>query len=924
MKITNWVVVVSCLIALIGNFSRPGAEADAANSNLEYLGTMTDFQNFQPSLSGAVDLAPPGGLLTGAAFGKGVWVLPNGNLVVSDPAWNGNRGALYLYNGITHAVISVLLGNTAGDQVAAGGVVILSSGDFVVLSPSWNNNKGAVTWCSQTSGCVENPLDLPHLPVVSAANSLVGSQANDRVGINGVVLLSGGGYVVSSSFWANSTSPNAGAVTRCPSTGCFGPVSTSNSLYGGGTGDQVGLLGGVIPLPNGGYVVKNLVWGGNKGAVTYCPAAGCHAVVSSANSLVGALNGDYIGDVTVLKNGGYVVYSPTFSRLAAGFVGSVTPCETPGTGCTGVISSSNSLVGSSPSDQIGSAGVVPLTGGAFAVLSPFWTDTLAGSAGAVTICNSANAYCVSGAISNSNSLVGTHTADRVGANGATILAGGGLVVNSPFWNGNLGAVTVCPAANCAGIVISPANSLIGSSPNDQVGMASYALPGGGFVVKSHLWDSNKGAVTVCPAAGCVNMQISSANSLVGVRVFPGTYAGDQIGSGGIAVMSSGQFLVSSPNWSDTSADRRGAVTLCPSSGCTGTVLSANSLVGSLANDRVGWSVQSLAGGGYLVGSPTWSYSQAVAQVGAVTRCLPSGCTGPVSSSNSLVGAAANDQVGGGLIALPWGGFMVFSPAWDKGATVDAGAVSLCTSYCTGVIYSGNSVEGKTTGSGGGMNAVYDSVNNQLVVGRPTDNLVTFFTIPLAPSQTSITSNLSIATNPGQSYPVAVQVRSNGGLPSGTVDISDGTSSCQAQLANGIGACNLTSTTLGNKTITAKYNADAHFSGSTTQASHKVATSTVTSITSNLTTATFIGQSYPVSVSVTANAGTPTGTVGVSDGTSNCQIQLAGGTGSCNLTSLHPGSLTISAVYAGDTTFAGSQAQVGHTVRYASFLPLTRK
>ena len=91
-----------------------------------------------------------------------------------DDAGGTDAGAVYLFNGSTGALISTLIGSTAGDHVGAGGVTALSNGNFVVLSPFWDNgaiaNAGAVTWGSGTTGV---------RGVVSAANSLVGSTAGD-------------------------------------------------------------------------------------------------------------------------------------------------------------------------------------------------------------------------------------------------------------------------------------------------------------------------------------------------------------------------------------------------------------------------------------------------------------------------------------------------------------------------------------------------------------------------------------------------------------------------------------------------------------------------------------------------------------------------------------------------------------------------
>ena len=93
----------------------------------------------------------------------------------------------------------------------------------------------------------------------------------------------------------------------------------------------------------------------------------------------------------------------------------------------------------------------------------------------------------------------------------------------------------------------------------------------------------------------------------------------------------------------------------------------------------------------------------------------------------------------------------------------------------------------------------------------------------------------------------------------------------------------------------------------------VRSATVTSITSDLSTATVVNQPYSVSVLVTGT--NPTGTVTVSDGSATCSpaITLSSGTGSCSLTSTSAGSKTITATYSGDTNSSGSSGTAPHTV-----------
>jgi large repetitive protein len=155
---------------------------------------------------------------------------------------------------------------------------------------------------------------------------------------------------------------------------------------------------------------------------------------------------------------------------------------------------------------------------------------------------------------------------------------------------------------------------------------------------------------------------------------------------------------------------------------------------------------------------------------------------------------------------------------------------------------------------------------------------------------------------------------------GNVTVVDGTgATCSAAVA--AGTCNLTSTTPGApKTLIATYAGDGNYNGSASAgAPHTVTkantTTTITNAASLGATATVIGEPYAVNVSVVPvapGAGTPTGTVSVSEGLDTCTITLPAT--SCNLTSTTAGSKLITALYNADTNFNGSAAAPAtHTV-----------
>ncbi|WP_199540970.1 two-partner secretion domain-containing protein [Paraburkholderia kururiensis] len=549
----------------------------------------------------------------------GVTALTNGNYVVDSTGWSAGTGAVTWgsgTSGVTGTISSAnsLVGSATGDSVGVYGITALANGNYVVDSPYWNRGRGAVTWGSGTSGITGT---------VSGANSLVGSSTGDSVGSDRIDLLTNGNYVVGSSNWSRSK----GAVTWGSGTGgVVGAVSSANSLVGSTSGDYVG-NGGITALTNGNYVVDSSGWSTNTGAVTWGSGTGGVAgIVSSANSLVGSAAGDYVGTnggVTALTNGNYVVSSGSWNGgTGAATWGSGT------SGVVGIVSSANSLVGSSNRDNVGNGGATALANGNYVVISGNWH----GSTGAATWGSGTSG--VVGVVSSANSLVGSNAGDFVGNNGVTALANGNYVVDSANWAGGVGAATWGSGTGGVVGVVSSANSLVGSNVDDSVGHDGITpLANGNYVVSSSAWNGGMGAVTWGSGTSGVVGVVSSANSLVG------SVANDSVGVGGITPLINGNYVVSSANWNGG----MGAVTWgSGTSGVVGVVSSANSLVGSTAGDYVGnGGITALTNGNYVVNSSSWNAGRGAVTWGSRT----SGVTGTLSSANSLVGSSAGDYVG---------------------------------------------------------------------------------------------------------------------------------------------------------------------------------------------------------------------------------------------------------------------------------------
>ncbi len=561
------------------------------------------------------------GGMSNDSIGTFITAIGNGNYVIGSPSWRpvnilSNVGASTFCNGITNScagnVVSAadsLVGSTSNDLVGVGMVTLLTNGDYVVISSAWSKpsaaGSGAVTRCNGSSGCTG---------AISAANSLTG-KLGDRVGGDGVFALPNNLFLVASSVWsvAIDVPGEQGAVTECSNVtnNCTGlTVTAANSLVGTTYLDHVG--SNITILPSGDYIVNTPDWDrpapasvANVGAVTLCRAAAnsCSGqAVSTGNSLTGDIPSIVgSGKVTLLTNGNYVVSSPSWHNQ----FGAATFCNSTTNGCGGqIVSSANSLVGSKVGDSvsglnIGTSGITALPNGNYVVSSPTWSvaPDVAGQQGAVTLCSGAGGCA--GTVTVANSLTGTHPTDYVGYSGATALSNGSYVVNSPYWLPGpsvapRGAATLCNAANnCAGQVISTANSLTGAKDNDFIATnGSVALANGDYVVVSSQWDvsagiANAGAVTLCRMAtnSCSGQTVSAANSLVGSTAEDNLglgYAGfSYYTQGNVVALPNGNYYVKTIGWDNGAVSDAGEVTIGKSNGGpVGPVTASNSIIGT--------------------------------------------------------------------------------------------------------------------------------------------------------------------------------------------------------------------------------------------------------------------------------------------------------------------------------------------------------
>jgi hypothetical protein len=218
---------------------------------------------------------------------------------------------------------------------------------------------------------------------------------------------------------------------------------------------------------------------------------------------------------------------------------------------------------------------------------------------------------ISGPVSDANSLVGGNPGDEVGSSlglpRITPLSNGNYVVLSQQWNGNRGAATWGKGNTGVSGMVSDANSLVGSNPGDGVGGFITLLSNGNYLVDSLFWNDNRGAVTWGNANTGVTGIVSDGNSLVGSS--PNDYLAHALDAPSVTPLTNGNYVVDSPAWNGVGASTWGN----GSTGTSGAVSPANSLVGSNPGDGVGEYTIRLSDGNYVVASPTWNGSS-----GAVT------------------------------------------------------------------------------------------------------------------------------------------------------------------------------------------------------------------------------------------------------------------------------------------------------------------
>lgn len=690
----------------------------------------------------------------------------NTRYLIHSPDWDGGVGALTWMNfdgqlsnssqGGTVNSGNSLIGAFTGD-LSSYEVFNASPGRSFIRSGNWGGGKGAVTFIVGNSGLLSGG---QAGAVISSGNSLVGTLSSDGIGSNGIQYIGNNGFEDIFGVLSPSWNGDRGALTWISGdTGMlynlanldfdFGGAvidNAVNSFVGANPGDQVGYsnnAGGVIIFPDwlsNTALLTSSEFNNVRGAVTNLDvnaSALLTGIISSASSLVGSSDGDWIGSSGVYRIGDTLfVLSPFWDDTINSLTdtGAITILDTSATGfLTGTVGTVNSLVGSSNNDKVGLNSSIANSGDYLGVLSSSWDNTnlLRTDTGAVTIFSntySANSVLIGNTVSGSNSWIGQSSGDKIGSGGNFSLNAGLLLV-SPDWDASLsitdvGAVTLVDWATPTGVVTG-SSSLTGLNAGDRIGSSGYDQDNnsGNILILSSDWDLGKGAVTwingasgnMSNGSALAGQTVSVLNSLVGTTIGDMSLVDSYKYSG----IFGDYFLIANRRWDDGPTTNVGAVTWMEAStgrlydGAVflingGEISAVNSLVGSQAGDQVGrGGVNTDNFNSLAILSPNWDNGPLV-DAGAVSLAIGSVLTGVVGGINSLVGEQAGDLVGSGGVVSSGGFVFVFSPGWAGGRglvtmvdTVISGAsMGGVSSVVTGRSFISGSIATDRVGSGG--------------------------------------------------------------------------------------------------------------------------------------------------------------------------------------------------------------------------------
>lgn len=437
-----------------------------------------------------------------------------------------------------------------------------------------------------------------------------------------------------------------------------------------------------------------------------------------------------------------------------------------------------------------------------------------------------------------------------------------------------------------------------------------------------------GAAVSVAATGSGNTITPSSGTADGSGVFTATFSSLQSGIKTLTATVNGTTLTAQPTVTVNAATTTTSLALSGSTTVVGQSITASWTVtpegagtptGAVSVTGAGGNCSAPVANGSCVLSPTTAGASAVftasyagdgsfaASSGTATRTVSAASTTTVITSDSPDPSNAGQAV---TVA-----FAVTADAPGGGTPSGTVTVSDGVNGCSATVATGSCSASFSTLGTRTITATYAGNANYLGSSTTTAHAVQAngATVAVAASPSSSVT--------GQTVTFTATVTGGSGTPTGTVQFQVDAVDTGSPVALSGGSAQLsTALDAGTHTITANYSGNGTYAAGSGSLANYVVNQGATTVTisGDSPDPSVAGASYTVTFAVFVSApaaGTPTGTVTVSDGTVSCTGSAP--SGSCALASPTSGSKTLTVTYAGDASFAGSSHTTAHTVTAAT-------
>lgn len=365
-----------------------------------------------------------------------------------------------------------------------------------------------------------------------------------------------------------------------------------------------------------------------------------------------------------------------------------------------------SFYGDGADDQFGAnifdnAPVSVLPNGNFVIAAS--SDTVDGvvNAGQVLLVNGTTGAVIG------TPIKGATTADQVGISGVAVLSNGNYVIPSPYQDvaGKSDAGSLILVNGETGAQIG--NAITGNDSFDLFGLGGVLTLANGNFVAAAYQDDVDGVVD----AGSLALFDGSTAEQIGATL-AGDNANDQISSGGIRELPSGNFLVLSKFDDVSGVSDAGSVMLI--NGASGALI--NTIAGNDSGDALSSEGITILANQNFVISSSADDNGGLSDVGSVM--LVNGATGVVI--DTLYGEDANDQYGNEKpLALKNGNYVVPASLDVVGGNSLAGSVRLLNGETGALI--GAVTEGDRNSDSIGLGGAVELSNGNYVVGSAAED-----------------------------------------------------------------------------------------------------------------------------------------------------------------------------------------------------------